>query len=59
MTVTISKEEYYVFRCAQDKLDCLECGGVDNWQGYSESLNPEEGETHFEFKNRLKAEIFE
>lgn len=25
-----------------NKLYCLECGGVDNWEGYDESLNSDE-----------------
>ncbi|CAH1066819.1 Uncharacterised protein [Acinetobacter phage MD-2021a] len=29
---------------AQYKLECLECGGVDNWSWYGESLSCEESE---------------
>ena len=31
-----------------NKLYCLECGGVDNWEWYDKSLNSDE------FYNRIK-----
>ena len=31
-----------------NKLYCLECGGVDNWEWYDESLNSDE------FYNKMK-----
>jgi hypothetical protein len=37
-TVTITREEYNEFIDAVFKLNCLEAGGVDNWEGYTESL---------------------
>ena len=37
-TVTISKEEYDKLVDRDFKLSCLESGGVDNWEWYSDSL---------------------
>ena len=42
MTITISKKEYFDLRLASAKLLLLECGGVDNWEWYGESLYPED-----------------
>jgi hypothetical protein len=39
--VTITKDEYLILRKAQLTLDRLEIGGVDNWEWYGESLNPD------------------
>lgn len=36
--VTITKEEYEDLKDSAFKLDCLESGGVDNWEWYHESL---------------------
>lgn len=33
-TVTISKKEYESLKDDSFKLQCLENGGVDNWEGY-------------------------
>lgn len=48
-TVTISKDEYLSLRKAELTLNLLEAGGVDNWEWYGESLNPD-GEPSFEEK---------
>lgn len=37
-TITISLEEYESLKDDSFKLSCLEAGGVDNWEWYSESL---------------------
>ncbi|QWK78602.1 hypothetical protein [Ochrobactrum sp. BTU1] len=37
-TVTISKKEYDSLLDSSNKLNCLENGGVDNWEWYYESL---------------------
>lgn len=37
-TVTISKKEYDSLLDNSNKLNCLENGGVDNWEWYYESL---------------------
>ena len=39
--VTIDLDEYINLKGRDLKLDFLECGGVDNWGGYGESLYPE------------------
>jgi hypothetical protein len=39
--ITISKKEYFNLRKSELKLNLLETGGVDNWEYYGESLNPE------------------
>lgn len=36
--VTISKKEYESLKEDAYKLQCLESGGVDNWDWYHESL---------------------
>jgi len=45
--VTITKDVYLRLRKAEIKLNMLECGGVDNWEWYGESLN-REGEMSYE-----------
>ena len=37
--VIISKNEFADLLRDSDKLNRLECGGVDNWDWYGESLN--------------------
>jgi len=37
-TITITLAEYNSLKDAYFKLSCLEIGGVDNWEWYSESL---------------------
>lgn len=39
--VTISLDEYIELRKQEVTLGLLEAGGVDNWDGYDESLNPD------------------
>jgi hypothetical protein len=39
-TIVITKEEYELLLKRDFKLSCLEDGGVDNWEWYSESLEP-------------------
>ena len=36
--VTITKTEYESLRDDSFKLNCLENGGVDNWEWYSQAL---------------------
>lgn len=60
-TITISKDEYYNLKCSEAKLTLLECGGVDNWEGYCDSLNNSYGdmdESLEEIRDRLFNEIF-
>lgn len=60
-TITITKDMFYELKCAEAKLSLLECGGVDNWEGYCEVLNNEYGDMDYsydEIKDRLHNEIF-
>jgi len=41
-TVTIDKQRYASLLVSEMELDRLESGGVDNWEWYSESLNPDD-----------------
>jgi len=36
----VSKDRYYKMKKELFKLECLEAGGVDNWEWYSEALEP-------------------
>lgn len=40
-TVTITKKEYLSLLISAERLNRLEGGGVDNWEWYGESLNPD------------------
>ena len=40
-TVTITKEQYLQTRIDCEILNRLEAGGVDNWEWYGDSLNPD------------------
>lgn len=45
---------------AEYKLSLLECGGVDNWEGYSASLSGEyddEAESYFDFEKKSDEKI--
>ena len=37
--VTIPTKRYKQLLQQEDKLECLEAGGVDNWEWYSDSLS--------------------
>lgn len=38
-TITIAKEEHIRLRRAKLMLECLEAGGVDNWDWYGDAIN--------------------
>ena len=60
-TITLTKDEYYNLKVARAELLLLEEGGVDNWQGYSDSLNNYYGDMEYsleEIKHQLFCEIF-
>lgn len=57
-TIEISKKEYFELRCAQLCLDMLNYGGVDNWEGYFEALNPEDAESYADQVTALDVEMF-
>ncbi|TDI97004.1 MAG: hypothetical protein E2O29_01855 [Deltaproteobacteria bacterium] len=56
--ITITKEEYLSLKCAQEELDRLEVGGVDNWEWYEDSLNPDGSLSLDDYKEKLKKDIF-
>jgi hypothetical protein len=39
--IKIPKKEYVALRMAQIMISRLDAGGVDNWEWYGESLNPD------------------
>lgn len=49
-------KEYLMLKKAELKLDMLEAGGVDNWEGYSFSLF-ENGNTYSELCEELEKDI--
>jgi len=51
--VTISKDEYVRLLLRETELDMLEGGGVDNWDWYSDSLYPEEGDTFDDYEKQI------
>jgi hypothetical protein len=36
--ITVSRKEYLDLRLSAARLQCLEAGGVDNWDGFSDSI---------------------
>ena len=59
-TKKISTERLAELLKAERKLDLLEAGGVDNWEGYDSSLSCEygdEAESYFDFKEKSDEEI--
>lgn len=60
-TITITKDEYYKLKLAEAELSLLIAGGVDNWEGYCDSLNNEYGDMEYsyeELQQQLFCEIF-
>ena len=55
--IKISKEEYLRLKIAELKLDRLEVGGVDNWDWYGDSLNPDDDVDLDTAEKELEAEI--
>ena len=49
--VIIPKDELASLLRDSDKLHRLECGGVDNWEWYSEALNDEEDLSYDEIQD--------
>ena len=49
--VHLSQKEYIELLRAQEKLKCLEFGGVDNWEGYDEAM-----EDYVDPEERIKIE---
>jgi len=55
--VTISKKLYLRLQIDSEILTRLEVGGVDNWEWFEESLNPEGEPNIDEFKENEKVRI--
>lgn len=51
--ITIPKEEYVRLVVADETLNRLGMGGVDNWEWYGESLNPDGEPDMDEFEEEL------
>ena len=56
-TVTISKDNYLHLLLTDEKLRRLECGGVDNWEWYGESLYPDDQPDMDQFESDLRKQI--
>ncbi len=52
----VPKAEYVELRKAQVKLNMLEAGGVDNWDWFGDSLNPDGEESYSEYCDNLDKE---
>ena len=55
--MNISKDEYLKLKICELKLNLLERGGVDNWEWYNESLNPENEKSYNEMVDEIKEKI--
>jgi len=55
--ITISKKLYLQLQVDSEKLNRLKAGGVDNWDWYGESLNPDGEPDIDEFKESMKMRI--
>lgn len=55
-TITITKEEYISLLKQEVRLNMLENGGVDNWEWYGESLNPEGEESYEDLCKQIEEE---
>ena len=57
-TITITAQEYFDLKMARERLILLNCGGVDNWDWYGESLYGDDLEENIDaIEERLKREI--
>jgi len=55
--VTISKKLYLRLQVDSEMLTRLEVGGVDNWEWYGESLNPDDKPSLDEFEENEEVRI--
>lgn len=53
IVVTMKRKRLVDLLKAEEELLLLESGGVDNWEWYSESLNPDGEEDFFERMDRI------
>ena len=59
MTIKIGVEEYKNLLKAKYKMILLESGGVDNWEWYGESLNPDGYQSYADYCEEIDEENFE
>jgi hypothetical protein len=52
--ITISKKDYLRLLVNSEILNRLYSGGVDDWEWYGESLNPDNEPDMEEFKKRIQ-----
>ena len=55
--VTITKKHYLELMVESEKLNRLECGGVDNWTWYDESMFPDDRPDMDTFEEEAKSRI--
>lgn len=55
--ITISKAAYAMLRKADAKLNLLEAGGVDNWDWYGDSLNPDGEASYSDICKEIDEEV--
>lgn len=58
-TIKISKERLAHLLRREQELKLLENGGVDNWEWYEESLNPDDGITYDDIQDMSDDEVIE
>lgn len=51
--IKISRKTLEDLVSSKVKLQMLEAGGVDNWDWYGESLNPEGEESYYDFDEKI------
>lgn len=57
--VEISKERLAELIREKQRLTLLENGGVDNWEWYWDSINPDDGITYNDIQNMSDDEVIE
>lgn len=55
--ITISKKEYAILKKSQLMLEMLEGGGVDNWFGYGDALNPDDDQSYDELSKEIDNQV--
>lgn len=58
-TIKMNLEEYVRLRQQSTELELLQNGGVDNWEGYGDSLNPDDndfGDMMDDIEDKVKEE---
>ncbi len=55
--ITITKAAYASLRKADAKLNLLEAGGVDNWDWYGDSLNPDGEQSYSDICKEIDDEV--